>query len=294
MDLRRLRYVIKVADERGFTRAAQSLNVSQPTLSQQVRDLELELGVTIFSRNSRQIEMTQVGALVVEQARLVLSATDRLKETVLEYRGLRRGSLHIGVTQTFNALHLSPILNAFAQDHPTIDLLVSELSNDDIVAGIASGDLQLGVGIPLVADIVTTDELYKDTLMFVCHPEHHLAHLSFVAAKNLENEALALLVGKFRTSAAIDAYLSGVSIKPRRVTGFNTFAAILQAVSLGGHAAIVPADVSRLNSINGLRFLRLSPAPPERTVALLHPHPSRSTPASNEMASRIKRAFCRT
>lgn len=291
MDLRRLRYITHISDERSFTRAAQSLNVAQPTLSQQVRDLELELGVTLFIRGGRRVEVTEAGTLVIDHARLILSAVETLKEAVLEHRGLKRGRLHIGVTQTFNALYLPPILTAFARDYPAIDLEVSELANDEIVAGIAAGRLHLGVGIPLDVDTGDADPLYRDTLMFVCHACHRLAGLTTIPVHQLRAESLALLVGKYQTRVAVEAYLGAAEVTPKSVTGFNTFAAILQTVALGGHSAIVPADVGRVGGAPGLRFIALDPAPAERVVSLLDAPDARRTPATAEMAKRIRLAF---
>ncbi|OSZ62683.1 LysR family transcriptional regulator [Sphingomonas sp. IBVSS2] len=291
MDLRRLRFIVRVSDESSFTRAAQSLNVSQPTLSQQVRDLERELGVELFHRGSRRVETTQAGRLVVQHARIVLGAVEALKEAVVEHRGLKRGSLHIGVTQTFNALYLPPILTAFASDYPTIDLEVSELANAEIVDGIISGTLHLGVGIPQDAELEHIEPLYRDQLMFVCHSSHRLARARTVAIREIAEESLALLGERFRTRTAVDSYLEGQGVAPRRVLVFNTFAGILQTVSRGGHSTIMPADVSRGAGANDLRFVPLDPAPIERVVCLLSPVVGLRSPASIEMARRIRSRF---
>lgn len=293
MDLRRLRYIVRLAEERSFTRAAQSLSVSQPTLSQQVRDIELELDVILFSRGGRRVETTEVGAIVVDHARLVLSAVRTLNEAVLEHRGLKRGRLHIGVTQTFNALYLPPILTAFAREYPAIDLEVSELSNDEIVAQITVGQLHLGVGIPADIDNEHADPLYRDKLVFVCHARHRLSGLPTVPVDQLRSESLALLADKYQTRAAVEAYLNAAGVTPNRVTSFNTFAAILQSVSLCGHSAIVPADLGRADGLSDLRFIALDPAPAERVICLLSGSIGRRTPASDEMARRIRAVFAR-
>ncbi len=291
MDLRRLRFVVRVADDHSFTRAAQSLNVSQPTLSQQVRDLELELGVDLFHRGSRRVETTEAGALVVQHARIVLNAVEALQDAVVEHRGLKRGRLHIGVTQTFNALYMAPILTAFACDYPAIDLEVSELANAEIVEGIVSGTLHLGVGIPQGAELDDAEPLYRDQLMFVCQSSHRLARARTVAVSEIAEESLALLGSRYRTRAAVDAYLESYGVAPARTLAFNTFAGILQTVSLGGHSAIMPADISRGAGVNDLRFIPLNPPPAERVVCLLSPAASLRSPASSEMAQRIRSRF---
>ncbi|QEH97900.1 LysR substrate-binding domain-containing protein [Gluconobacter thailandicus] len=291
MDLRRLRFIVQVADTRSFTRAAQALHVSQPTLSQQIRDLELELGIDLFHRGSRGVHITEAGKLVVDHARVVLGMIETLKEAVIEHRGLKRGRLHLGVIQTFNALYLPQILARFAGDFPTIDLEVSELANADVISGVQAGELHLGVGIPLGTEIGRVEPLYRDQLMFVCHSSHRLAYAKNVDVQDLPNESLALLGHGFRTRASIDNYLEGLAIIPSRVIAVNTFASILQIVSLGRYSAIMPAYINQDVKTSDVRFIPLRPAPPERTVCLLSPTEGLLTPASTEMSRRIKQHF---
>jgi LysR family cyn operon transcriptional activator len=291
MDFRRLRYLIRVGEERSFTRAARSLNVSQPTLSQQIQDLEAELGVTLFTRSAHKVEPTEAGALTIDCARRVLAEVEGLREAVLEHRGLKRGRLRIGVTQTFNALYLPQIVTAFARDYPAIDLEILELANDEIDAGVEAGTLHLGVGLPRAHTRSQAEPLYADTLMFVCSREHRLAKADLLPAGRIAQESVALLGNGFRTRAAVDDYLATAGVIPRRILAFNTFAAILNVVGSGDYVSIVPADVRHVSGVSALHFAGLEPAPPRRTICLLGAPAGRATPAAVRFAARIRDYF---
>lgn len=294
MDLRRLRYLIRVGEERSFTRAARSLNVSQPTLSQQIQDLEAELGVALFTRTAHKIEPTEAGLLTIDCARRVMTEADRLREAVLEYRGLKRGRLRIGVTQTFNALYLPWIVTAFARDYPAIDIEVLELANDEIDAGVEAGALHLGVGLPRAHTRSRAEPLYADTLMFVCARGHRLAQAERVSAARIAKESIALLGHGFRTRAAVDDYLARTNVTPLRVIAFNTFAAILNVVASGDYVSVVPADVRHVSSVAALHFARLEPSPDSRMICLLNAPQGRATPAAIRFAARIRDYFAAT
>jgi LysR family cyn operon transcriptional activator len=291
MDFRRLRYLIRVGEERSFTRAARSLNVSQPTLSQQIQDLEAELGVTLFTRTAHKVEPTEAGALTIDCARRVMAEVDRLREAVLEHRGLKRGRLRIGVTQTFNALYLPEIVTAFARDYPAIDLEILELANDEIDAGVEAGTLHLGVGLPRAHTKSCAEPLYADTLMFVCARGHRLAAAERVPAERIAKESIALLSHGFRTRAAVDDYLEETAVVPLRIIAFNTFAAILNVVASGDYVSIVPADVRYVSGVPELHFARLEPGPTSRTICLLSAPEGRVTPAAVRFSARIRDYF---
>jgi LysR family cyn operon transcriptional activator len=291
MDFRRLRYLIRVGEERSFTRAARSLNVSQPTLSQQIQDLEAELGVTLFVRSAHKVEPTEAGLLTIECARRVMAEVEGLREAVLEHSGLKRGRLRIGVTQTFNALYLPQIVTAFARDYPAIDLEILELANDEIDAGVEAGTLHLGVGLPRAHTRSRAEPLYADTLMLVCARESRLAGAEEVPASHIATESLALLGHGFRTRAAVDDYLTEAKVTPLRILAFNTFAAILNVVATGDYVSIVPADVRHVSGVAALHFARLAPAPPRRTICLLSAPDGRATPAALRFAARIRDHF---
>lgn len=143
MELRHLRYFVAVAEHLSFTAAAESLGLSQPPLSQQIRDLEAEIGTDLFERSSRRVALTPAGRDFLDQARLVLAqagvAVDRA-------RTIGRGSagiLRLGLTGSMLLGPLGRLIRRFGQRHQAVDLRIHELSPDDQVAALRAGRTDL-------------------------------------------------------------------------------------------------------------------------------------------------------
>src|SRR5581483_12115666 len=132
MDLRELGYLIAVADHGGFTRAATALHVSQPTLSHGIRALESELGVALFDRLGRSVQLTAAGESVVESARLVLRDMADLTAIAAATAGVEQGRLDVTSLPTLAADPLAPIVGAFRRRHPGITVRVHDA--EDVAA----------------------------------------------------------------------------------------------------------------------------------------------------------------
>src|SRR5689334_20906248 len=110
MELRQLRYFMAVAETNHFRRAAESLHVSQPTLSQQIHQLEKELGMTLFDRIKKRVRLTVAGETFRHHIQRVLHELDEAKVALLELDGLKRGKLYVGAVQTLNTYLIPPII----------------------------------------------------------------------------------------------------------------------------------------------------------------------------------------
>lgn len=281
MDHRALRYVVAVAEHLSFTTAARSLNVSQPALSQQIRQMEDQLGLQLFARTPHRVTVTQGGQLVVDHARRVLESTGRLREAVAAFRGLQRGKLRIGVTQSFNALHLTPVLAAFVGRHAAIDVTALELANSDIISRVTEGSLDLGVAFGPVDAPTATKSLYQDRLMLACAPDHPLAVQPSVPLHDLAGETLALLTSDYGTRRALDRFFEVHEVSPGRVVELDTFASILKLVETGLCVSVMPGPTAGNGSGWGNAvFKPLEPQPPLRSIELVLPPTAARSPAA--------------
>lgn len=284
MDIRVLRYVLAVAEQSNFTAAARALNVSQPALSQQIRALEDELQVCLFTRTSQGAALTNAGALVVDHARRVVGTAATLRDEVEAFRGVRRGQLRVGVTQSFNALHLAPILAAFLLRHDAIDVTVRELANGRIIEGVAAGLLDLGIAFGPPGETVVSRRLYEDRLMLACSPEHLLASRSSVPLECLSSEMLALLTEDFATRREVDGFLSAHGIRPRRIVSLNRFSTIIGLVATGCCVSVVPTWPDVSSGPTAVRFLPLTPAPAPRTTNVVLPIGNAAAPSAQKFS----------
>src|SRR5688572_23970928 len=126
MELRQLRYLVTLADERHFTRAAALLHIAQPALSQQIRRLEDELGIALVDRTTRHVALTAAGERLVARARRVLAEVEAATAELSELSGIRTGRVVIGAMRSTGPFDLSALLAAFHARHPGVELLVHE------------------------------------------------------------------------------------------------------------------------------------------------------------------------
>lgn len=288
MDLKACLYVVAVAERLNFTSAARDLHVSQPALSQKIRLFEEELGLQIFARSSHQVALTRGGQLVVEHARRTLEAAARLTEEVGAFRGLRRGTLRIAAIQSFATLHMPTLLAEFLKRHPAIDVTALAWANSDIIAGVESGVLDLGIAFGPFEGAIRTEPVYEDRLMLACAPLHALAGRASVPVSALGDETVAMLTGEFDTRRALDAFFRDHGIAPRRVE-FDTFAAIVSLVSTNACVTILPGRLHDIGAeTRSVVFRPLDPQPVARTVHLIMPQTQAQSPAATAFARIVR------
>ncbi|WP_214402319.1 LysR family transcriptional regulator [Pseudonocardia lacus] len=145
MELRQLEYFVAVAEEAGFTRAADRVHVSQPGVSAQVRQLERELGAPLFDRSGRATTLTQAGAAALAHARAALAAAAALRAAVDDVNGLVRGRLVVGMVTACEVTPLFEALAAFHRAHPGIELSLLEDNSDRLVERVRTGDADLAL-----------------------------------------------------------------------------------------------------------------------------------------------------
>jgi DNA-binding transcriptional LysR family regulator len=145
MELRQLRYLVSLAEERSFTRAAAREHIAQPALSQQVRRLEDELGLPLVDRTTRRVALTEAGELLVDRARRVLAEVRAAQSELGELAGIRAGTVTIGAMQTLGPFDLPRLLAAFHKRHPQVELSVREEASDTLAEMVRTDAVDLAL-----------------------------------------------------------------------------------------------------------------------------------------------------
>ena len=180
-----------IAEEQSFTRAAQRCFVVQSALSRQIKSLESELGVRLFARTSRKVEVTPAGEAFVKPARLCLQAAERAKASAAAAHGQIRGSLTIGVIPTVTAVDIAAVLGAFRRSYPGVGVHVRTGGSDEFLRRIAAGELDvgfLGLAEGVTPRGVQTRELSQERLVAVLSEGHRLAGRRRLRLKDLADE----------------------------------------------------------------------------------------------------------
>jgi LysR family hydrogen peroxide-inducible transcriptional activator len=194
MTLTELRYLVAVADLRHFGRAADRCNVTQPTLSSQLRKLEEGLGVPLVERTTRSVTLTPVGEQIVTHARHMLEAADTISEIARHRHGTLMSTLRLGIIPTLSPYILPLLLNKLHARFPDLRLVLREDLTDNLMMALDSHALDvLLIALPDVVDDYPTMALFNEPFWLACPTEHRLSNNSFVTEQELSRERLLLL-----------------------------------------------------------------------------------------------------
>ncbi len=194
MTLVQLEYILAVDTYRHFVKAAEHCNVTQPTLSMQIKKFEEELDILIFDRNKQPIEPTPVGKRIIEQAHLLLQGKDRIHSLIDDARENIAGDLRIGIIPTI-ATNLSSIfIPVLAEKYPELKIKVEEVMTQDLVQKIKTGKLDMGIiATPLNEDGIDEWPVYYEPFVLYTSPKSKLAEKEKISSRDLKIEDLWLL-----------------------------------------------------------------------------------------------------
>lgn len=281
MQIRQAHYLLAVVEHGSFTRAAEELHVSQPALSQQIRQIEEALGIQLLDRSGRTVRPTDFGRIYIEYVRRAVRELDTGRRAVLDVKNLATGSLQLAFTPTFTTYLVGPLIHLFRRRYPGVSVLIDVVSQNDMELALANDIYDLGIA-PGAAqsDEIEALTLYEEMLCLIVGPDYEPAIQPTLAATGLNGRALALLSRAFATRKSIDLYLRSNGICPRIVVESNSVDSLIAVVSAGGLATILPEAAGR--DVPGLRSVHLSPSISARTVSLLRRRGAYRSVASSE------------
>jgi DNA-binding transcriptional LysR family regulator len=187
-ELRQLRYFVAVAEERSVTRAAERLHIAQQSLSQQIRTLETQLGVTLFERSTHGVELTGVGEMLLREARPVLAQSERMVEAVRRAARGELGELRVGFLSSVANYVMPPVVRAFRERHPGVTLRTEDVTIASLVAGLREGRLDAGLSRPPLVDGLETEVVVRDPVAAVLPEGHPLADRDELTLGDLAEE----------------------------------------------------------------------------------------------------------
>jgi DNA-binding transcriptional LysR family regulator len=189
MELRHLRYVVALADTLNFRRAAERLNMSQPPLSQQLRQLEEELGTSLFTRTKRQVRLTEAGRIFTDEARLILAHAEHTSRVAARVRAGHIGQLVVGVVAPATAPILVDVLRAFRRRHSTARILLRELAREQQIQALRERRIHVGlIPGPLENPELSTVVVISKPLMIALPGKHPLARRGYIRPADLAKE----------------------------------------------------------------------------------------------------------
>lgn len=280
MDLRQIDYVLAVVDRGSFTKAAASMQVSQPSLSDGIRRLETELGVRLFHRLGRTVELTDAGRAFVGPARQLTRDRDAVFESVATVRDLHSGTLDLVSLPTLAADPLGRLVGGFRKANPGISVRIAAPEDDGaVVAMVLDGRSELGLTeLRTHRDELVGVSLERQELVAVCPPRTRLATSGRLPVARLRGMPLVTTPPGTSTRDLLDRALASAGVEPYIAVETSQREAIAPLVLSGAGTSFLPARLAEPLAAQGAVVARLVPTL-TRTIGLVH-RPSPLTPAA--------------
>lgn len=268
MNIRDLQYLAAVAENRHFGRAAEACNVSQPTLSMQLKKLEEYLGVQLFDRSRRRVAVTPAGEKVLRHARVILREVEEIREVARAAQDPLSGELRLGAFPTLAPYLLPRVVPEISKQLPNIRLLLVEEKTDDLIEMLEQGTLDAALlALPVGDDGLETAPLFEDRFLLAVPPGHHFAKKKSIKSAELADERLLLLEdGHCLRDQALDVcQMTGAAEQQDfRATSLET---LRQMVASGVGITLIP-ELAKQDA-DGIVYIPFKNPPPSRTIGLV-------------------------
>ena len=270
MELRQLEYFVAVSKTLHFTKAAETLHIAQPTLSQQIKNLEDEIGTPLFDRTGKKTSLTEAGKILLTHSQRIFHEMEQAQNAINDLNGLQRGKLTVGTLLTCINYLLPPAILEFKRLYPNIELQVFGLRSKSILTGILENDLDLGIGfLPVENKELETIPLFTEEFSLAVPLDHQLANVSEIDMRELENIQMTLLPQDYFLRTLIDTYSKEAGITIRPTLEMSTIDSLIQMVLEGVGATILPVPYLDSLQMNQLVKVKLRHPSPKREIGFI-------------------------
>ncbi len=293
MDLRQLRYLVALAEERHFTRAAEREHVAQPALSQQIKRLEDEVGVTLVERTTRQVTITHAGLLLVARARRILGEIDAATAELEALKGMESGHVTVGTMHTMGPVDVSIPLAIFHERHPGIELTVREQASEELAEMLRDDALDLAflsVTERVESHGLGLHQLVSEELVAVLPTDHRFARRRKLRMAELKGEEFISYREGARLRELLLAAGRHAGFQPQIKLESNESGRIRRLVARGMGVAILPRSDATAPGADVAAVALVDPAL-SRDITLAWRQDRRHPPAVTEFLALARRTF---
>jgi DNA-binding transcriptional LysR family regulator len=266
MELRHFRYFVAVAEAENVSRAALKLHVSQPGLSRQIRDLEDEIGFSLFERSAKALKLTDAGKTFLTEAKSVLLHADDAVKKARAVSGGMNGEINVGYAPSLTVQILPAALRAFQEKFPGVRVALHDLSTEEMLAQLGEKFLQVALTVRPPAKLLRGlkfEELARYAMCLAVAPKHPLAKLKFISLEQIAREPLIAYSRQDYPEyhAMLEKLFAAVGRQPKIVGEHDGVTSIVAAVESGRGLALMPSCVACMVGPR-LKLLSLRPALP--------------------------------
>ena len=289
MTITQLKYTLAVAEHGNFTTASEKCFVTQPTLSMQVQKLEEELGVTIFNRSTKPLQVTEVGEKVLSQARKIIEESARMNDVISVEKGVIGGTLKVGIIPTVTSTLLPLFLNIFTKKHKNVDLKIEEFNTETIIQKLEDNTIDCAIAAtPLSNNKIVERPLYYEPFVAYVPKHHSLSGNKYLEIDDLTNGDLLILQDGhcFRNQVLNLCSLEDLNKQYELKSG--SFETLINLSNNGPWMTIIPYlhsnNLSPKNIENVIPFQDPAPA---REISMIYSKSQLKLPVINALMSNI-------
>ena len=270
MEFHQLRYFVAVAEEGSFSRAAAKVRVAQPSLSQQIRKLEAEMGQPLFDRLPRSVVLTEAGRCLIDYARQILASIGDARRCVDEVKGEIAGKVAVGAIPTIAPYVLPELVVTFQKHYPDVTLEIVEDVTDGITRRIEAGELDVALASTCrPGPSLRRESLGAEPLLVLVPEGHSLAKKDLVEFDDLKSQRFLLLHEMHCLSQQVNHLLEARRLRPEIALAGSQLSTIANMVAASIGVSIVPQMMVRHHATPGCVSLPFAPPVPERELNFL-------------------------
>tara|TARA_B100001057_G_scaffold146988_2_gene146958 strand:+ start:44560 stop:45492 length:933 start_codon:yes stop_codon:yes gene_type:complete len=289
MTITQLKYTLAVAEFGNFTTASEKCFVTQPTLSMQVQKLEEELGVTIFNRSTKPLQVTEIGEKVLTQAKRIIQESSRMNDVITEEKGIIGGTLKVGVIPTVSSTLLPLFLNIFIKKNKNVDLKIEEFSTDTIVEKLHNNTIDCAIAAtPLENKDIIEKPLYYEPFVAYVPPHHSLAGNKNLELDDLTNGDLLILKDGHCFRNQVLNLCSIEDLNKQYELKSGSFETLINLSNNGPWMTIIPyLHSNNLSPKNVQNIIPFQDPVPAREISMVYSKSQLKLPVINALTSSI-------
>jgi LysR family hydrogen peroxide-inducible transcriptional activator len=269
MELSQLRYVLAVAEAGNFTRAAAKVNIAQPSLSQQIINLEKELGQKLFHRLGRKAVLTEAGTAFIGRARRILFEVEDATKELSDSPSLER-RITVGSIPTLAPYVLPELITTCRKRFPNLQVNIREDFKQILIQDLLAGELDMAlVAVPVVNAMIQVEVLWKEPLVLAVPKGHPLASKKRVTGADLTQETFILMGSSSSLTDRIKQFCGDYHFEPKIGSRCAQVATVKALVSIGAGISILPGGSKSPDDKDSLVYVSLADAEPIREIAVL-------------------------
>jgi len=270
MEIRHLIYFTEVARQRNFSAAADSLFVTQPTISKMIRNLEEELGVALFNRVAKKVELTDAGRVILKPAQDIVRSFQNLSMELDDVAHLRKGNVRIGMPPMIGVGYFSKIIGEFSKRYPQISIQLIEVGSISVEQGLLEGDIDLGIVLlPLEDARFNVFDFVQEPVVAIVGPVHPLRNQQSVALQDLSADKFILFRKDFALHDQVLEQCRRLGFSPQIACETSQWDFIVGMVAENLGIGFLPQKVWKLNAKKQVHMLMLRDTPLRWNLAVI-------------------------